>query len=361
MTWLERQVRAVSMRQLLLSLLAIAAFLTWCGVNWPYLENYFLGPTTMASGEIAKIGTLQAVEGKWIKATPEKIIDTGVDHITTTRRRRGGESKSVSAHYYAAQFGERLLFIKAESGDEPKGEVEGSFVPVPGDLFGAATGNKGSADLQARFLPVMLDTSDFRQYGNWGLIVGGLLSAGALVFGLRALGRRSSPAKHPALAALVSPHGAPSLAEASARIEHDLSQGTSVKSKGHLLTSGYHTQSGGLTMKAQPLSDLLWAFHRVTTNKIYGFIPVGRSHALVLHYAKEKQPIEMKISKANAEANMFFLATNAPWAVIGFDDGIAEMYKKQRKEFIAAIEDRKVKIAAAATQEPPTPPPLPHV
>jgi hypothetical protein len=357
MTWLERQVRAVSMRQLLLSLLAIGGFATWCGMNWPYLENYFRGPTTMSAAEVSKIASLQVVDGKWIKATPEKIIDTGVDHITTTRRRRGGESKSVSAHYYAAQFGERLLFIKAETGDEPKGEVEGSFVAVPGDLFGAATSNKGSAELKQRFLPVMLDTSDFRQYGNWGLIVGGLLSAGALVLGLRALGRRSSPAKHPALLALTAQPGALPLTEASSRIEQDLARGTMIKSKGHLLTSGYHTQSGGLSMKAQPLSDLLWAFHRVTTNKIYGFIPVGRSHALVLHYATEKQPIEMKIAKAKAEAAIHFLSDHAPWAVFGFEDGIAEMYKKQRKEFVAAIADRKLQIAAAATQSPPQMPP----
>ncbi len=353
MTWLERQVRAVSMRQLILSVLAIAGFLAWCGMNWPYLENYVRGPTAMSAADLGKIGALEAVEGKWIKATPDKIIDTGVDHITTTRRRRGGESKSVTAHYYAAQFGERLLFVKAESGDEPKGEIEGSFVALPADLFGAATGNKGSAELKARFLPVMLDTGDFRHYGNWGLVVGGLASLGALVFGLRALGRHSSPAKHPALLALVSPPGAPSLAEASARIENDVAQGASIKSKGHLLTGGYHTQSGGFAMKAQPLSDLLWAFHRVTTNKIYGFIPVGRSHALVLHYANEKQPIEMKIAKAKAEAAMHFIATNAPWAVTGFDDGLADMYKKQRKEFVAAIEDRKLKIAAAAAQAPP--------
>jgi hypothetical protein len=80
----------------------------------------------------------------------------------------------------------------------------------------------------------------------------------------------------------------------------------------------------------------------------------------VLHYANEKQPLEIKIAKAKAEPTMHFLIAHAPWAVVGFDDGIAEMYKKQRQEFISAIADRKQKIAATAMAESAMPPPVPH-
>lgn len=353
MTWLERQVRAVALRQLLLAALVVAAFATWCGANWHYLDNYIHGPKTLSTAEVAATTSLQAVEGEWIKVKPDKIIDTGVDYITTTRRRRGGESRSVTAHYYAAQFGERLMFIKAETGDEPKGEVEGSFVKVPGDLFGAATGNKGTADLKNRFLPVMLDTSDYRQYGNWGLIIGGLCSLGALYLGVRALSQRGTPAKHPSLLALAAAPGAPSLADASTQIEADMASGTTFKSKGHVLTSGYHAKTSGFSFDANSLGDLLWAFHRVTTNKVYGFIPVGRSHAILLHFTNTPKPIEVKVSKANAENGLRFLAGHAPWAVVGFDDGVAEMFKKQRLQFIEAIQARKANVTSAPAQAGP--------
>ena len=349
MTWLEQQVRNASFRQLGACALAIAGVIGTLAFNQRYLTNAYEGVYDIPRAEVLAVGSNQDLPRYWVKLDVDRVVDTGVD--ATSRGRRG--RVSITGHYYIAQIGEKLLLIKAHS--EQLGpqtlKLEGGLIAPNAEFLQQVANSPKTKDLRDRFLPMMLDTEDFNENANILLVLSAIVSGLAVLWALFAGYRAASPDGHAALQQLLKTSGE-TLAGASQSIEADVKarRGTKMKA-GVQLTSGHLIQSSALTFNVLPLADLLWTYPIVTTKKLYGFIPTGKTHSAAFNFAGKS--LTLQGSEQQTTAAMQHVARMAPWTLIGHSGELEKAYKKQRRELIGFVQGRRQQVQAAANAPPP--------
>ena len=340
MTWLETQVRNVSLRQLGACALVIAGAIGLLAANQRYLTNYFAGSYAIPRAELFGAPSADDLPRYWVTAKPDRVMDTGVDIITVRKKRGVERSRSVTGHYYVGQIGDRLMLIKSPSEQDLNGAtLDGALVAPSSDLIDRLVDDSKQPGLRQRFLPLMLDTSDFTFDAALLLWGAGIASALAALWALMAGRRAASPAGHPALQSLMKTPGM-SLADASHSIEAEVKARQVVKLKqGVQLTSGFAVQSAALKFKVRPLAELLWAYPVVTKKKLYYVIPAGKSHSLVLNYPDKSETYSG--SEAQTRAAMEHLVKAVPWALFGYSDDFVKAYKKERAKLAAFVAGRR--------------------
>ena len=338
MTWLEARVRMASLKQFGLALLALVAMAAGLMATSGYLANYFSGPYDIPHTQLAAAKSIDDFQRYWVKVTPEKMLDTHIDHITVNKRRGIETSRGVTGHYWAGVVANKLLIIKtAAQRDSAEATFIGKLVALPEDLKGKVTGNASTPEARNAILPVMLELERFESQAEIELAGALAVLAAALIGGLIALRRYASPANHPALVALVKGSGT-TLKIASSSIEDDIKAGQFVALKSYKLTPHHLVKTGGLTFKVMPLSDLLWAYQLTTTKKLWGVIPTSKSYSNVLNF--KDAAIDIKSGKDKSEDVLRYLAYVAPWTYIGYQPELAAAYKSKRKELAAHVADR---------------------
>lgn len=352
MHWLEQQVRKASQKQIITCIGILAVVVAGLAYFHRYLMNYFSGPYTMPAAELVAVKDPDAIPRYWIKTTPDRLLDTGIDHITVSKRRGRETGRSVTGHYYVGLYGERMMLIKTEADAKPSGQLEGALVAAPQNVVSTVLQRAGRPELRPRVLPVMLETSSFTSDGNLGLLIAGALSLLALGFGANALVRHGKPAGHPALVKLAAGSSEP-LVRVSHAIKADLEGRHAVGLSGYQLAGTHLLKTGGLTFDARSLGDLVWAYPQVTKKKIYYVIPAGTTHAAVLHFRKGQ--VTINGAEGQVQNAMRFVLARAPWAFVGFDDNIAAAMKGRVAEVHAAVDQRKAHFAAIAAGQPPDP------
>lgn len=350
MHWLEQQVRKSSQKQMIVCVAILAAVVGGLAFTHRYLMNYFSGPYAMTAAELVAVKDADALPRYWIKTTPERLLDTGIDHISVSRRRGRETGRSVTGHYYAGVYGDRLMIIKTEADGKPSGTLEGALKPVPENIVSVVLQNARRPELRSRMMPVMLDTASFTSDGNFGLAIAAAAAVLALGFGVHALGRHSKPGRHPALVKLAATVDVP-LTSMSRAIEADLQNRQDVRLSGYQLAGTHLLKTGGLTFDARSLGDLVWAYPEVTKKKIYYVIPAGTTHAAVLHFRKGQ--VTVNGTESNVQNAMRYVIARAPWALVGYDDKIAAAMKAHIAEVHAAVDARKAHVAAAAAGQQP--------
>jgi hypothetical protein len=340
MTWVERQVRYTSLRQLgaCLLLFAFAAFVALH--NGQYLGNFARGVVAMSQDQVRAVKGLPQLSRNWVALQADKVVSTGVY--------AGG--KYDHAIFSLAQLGDRLLLIKAapervlDARALSGGLVAADMETI--DRIGRLA--KRSGDAGAVFLPVMLDTEKYTSAAvATVLIVIAVPLALALLIGGRALPRLKAPSSHPDLRAVCG-QSANALEDLSARLEHDIATARSaLKLRGHVRITDTHVlQRGWFRFRLMPLSDMLYAYSMTTTTLMYGVIPIGRSHSLMLYFSNQK--MRASAWKAQTAEVMEHLGRVAPWVLLGHARELDKAYKKNRSRLIDLVEARRKLVAAGS-------------
>ncbi len=110
-TWIERTARRKSIGQVVLFLVVTAIVLGIYAENGAYMKVFLKGPpaATAADLDAAETATnnTQPIATPYVTITGDKVLNTGVEEITTYE----GVIKHVSAGYYALQVGDRVLIV----------------------------------------------------------------------------------------------------------------------------------------------------------------------------------------------------------------------------------------------------------
>jgi hypothetical protein len=342
--WITKAARRQAGTQAAIASLVLA-LLAWGALsNLPYLREVFSGPHALSATDLAAGRGTQG----WVKVQADKLHATGVQQITVRKKRGVERGRSVSAEYFLAEIGEKLVLVKGVP--EQSAELEGEFVPVDaralGEIFKGPELEKVKAVLHSR----MIDTHDFSESGSTALWIGGLVAVFALGWGLLGFMRFHDPKKHPAVKPLVAA-GQGVLEAASHKIEQDLAlPGRHLAlGSGVTLTSEYAVHRSIFAFEVSAFADLLWAYKRVTRRKLYFVIPLGKTFAAQLHFrdgAIASAGKEPKVDEA-----LTFIANAAPWAVFGYSDEVKALYdnKQRRRELIVHVDGARAKLAAGAT------------
>jgi hypothetical protein len=223
--------------------------------------------------------------------------------------------------------------------------VEGELRPMPPDLDSRLFNTPEMQALRNRFYPFYLDDDSFRFEGY--LAIAGLLVFGfpLVWYGGPAWRFMKDPTSHPVVKRAVS-WGDPVGTAAEARRE---SGSPRHKGGGWLVTDKYLIQSTFFTFDLLRLSDLLWAYKRVTKHSV-NFIPTGKTYEAVL--ACYGGQATVKAREKTVDAVLAFAAERAPWAVFGFSKELETLFNKNNRDFCEAVEQRKRDQAQQARVQP---------
>lgn len=334
MNWLEQEAKAQSTRRVAVASIVVAITLLILGAQWRYFSNLFSGPYAISTAELAKASNAEALPRYYVRLAADEVIDLGMEEVTVRKKRGVERSRSVSAHYYVAKMGERLLIVKSK--DAPGTELRGELRDIPGDVHKGIFSSARAKAAEPRFYPMMLDTGDFSGGGMIALGVAALVILGALWYGGLALTRVLDPHKHPVLKKLGASGNLDVLAT---NLQTEINSAAKLKFGDHTFTPRFVVRQAMLQFDVHELDKLIWAYKQVTQNKIYGIIPTSKTFGASINFVKDSIAVTGK--EPAIDSLLDGLSRTAPWAAYGFSDDLKKTFEKQRPELAAWAEERR--------------------
>jgi hypothetical protein len=345
MNWIERQVHEVSLKRMLAAAAVFGVVAIALLLQARYFTNYFKGTYAISPAELAAAKDAEALDRYWVRLNADKIHDTGFEEITVRKKHGVERSRSISASYFVAVIGDRLLLVKAH-GDTPNKSLQGFLRPIAEKVDQSFFDSPSVQKVKPAFYPMLLDTGDFKSDGDLGMGIAGLLSAAALIFGLMGFLRFRNPQGHPAVKLANTWGGADKVSQS---IETDLKGGQVAKLGDHTITAGYIVNRSMLDFSLVRLDDAIWVFKQIIQNKLYYVIPTGKTFSLSIN--TPRKTLVLKGKEANVDAALQHIGTRKPWIILGFSSELAAAYKKKRSEMIAWVAKRRQEVQASMKEQ----------
>jgi hypothetical protein len=342
MNWIEKQVRRTGLKRLIWALVIIAILGVVVKAQMRYLTCFFEGPQTITKEELDQLHKVEDLKRYWVTLDADELISGQFQEITTYKSHGIETGHSVTANYYFARIGDRLLAVKVHNGT-PGQTLSGALVRSTGNVddefFNSPAARAHSAEL---YRSMILDTSDFRSDGTIGMLIGAAVLALAGWLGWTGLTWMRKP-KEQRVAMLVQSWGdADKIAE---RLEQELRSSQALKLGNTVFTPNFVVQRNSYNFKLLRTDQLIWVYQRITKQKTY-FITTGKSHALSINTDKESLLINGK-EKVVAKV-LQQLAAQRPWIIFGYSDELKKAYKSNRAQMVKDVVARKEKLASAA-------------
>lgn len=332
-TWLTQMCRRSCVRQLLAWGGAAGVLLLMVAANTSYIRGFVGGPRGVSAADLENLRDPDGSAGFFVRVDGSETFDTGVQEVSVKTRYGQEASRSVSSRFYALQVGRRFLFVKTSGGQEHV--VAGRLAPIPADFeqqFFAAPENQAHRD---QFYPFYLNVSSFRTPGYWAIGLGLAFLALLAWQAPRKWRQLRNLASHPVMARVAAWGDALSI---SAAVERECGAPDAPRAGGWTLTDRYLVRRSFFGFDVLRFEDLLWAYQRVTRHW-YGFIPTGKSHAvLMVCYGGSA---ELPGREARCGEFLDHAARRAPWAFFGYTRDIAQAFDKRTRDFILAVEERR--------------------
>lgn len=345
-TWILSMVRQRCLRRVVAwaAALALAGLYTFSQAR--YLKNFFGGPYTLGSAELAAIDDAWTTPRYFAHVTGERAVDTGIQQITVEKRNGMEVGRRVSAAYSVLVMDDdRLLLVKTATSAAPHTTVEGELRHIPTDLYTQLFQQPEAKAEYPRFYPFYLDEeASFRGSGYAGFAVLATLLALAAWLGGRALRQLRDPSAHPAVQRVYKwkePVGTAVAAERACGAPNFTGK------NGWVVADPFLVRRTFFSFDILRLADLVWAFKKVTQHRV-NFIPAGKTFAAQLHCYGGAA--EVQGDEATVDAVLRFAGQRTPWAVFGYDQEVAALFKNDPNGFCGAVEQRKrAQSATAAT------------
>jgi hypothetical protein len=130
--WIVRLCRETSRRQVIAWALVFTAGFLFVIANARYVINFVRGPYSLRGADLAQINDAESTPRYFVSVHPDKVLDTGIQEITTTTENGVKQGSYVSAGYYAVLVGNRYLIVK--SATRPSSQIEGQLSAFSTDL-----------------------------------------------------------------------------------------------------------------------------------------------------------------------------------------------------------------------------------
>jgi hypothetical protein len=338
-TWLVRACRARSIRQLGACGLVVAAGLLLALASARYVRNFVAGPYPLSAGDLAAISDVKTAPRYFVHVEGTRTIDTGVELYEIEKRYGKEVRRSLKARYFALELGPRLLVVKTAG--SPSSSVEGALAPIPLDLDQHLFNTPEMRTLRSRFYPYYLDTASFRSGGYWALGIGAVVLVFLGMTAARAWKRLQDPARHPLVERAAS-WGDP----VSVAVEVEREHAQPWRRSGTIgITDHYLVNSSFFGFDVLRLTDLLWAYKRVTKKSV-NFVPVGKDYHAVL--ACVGGTVAVRAKDAEVDEILRYVEARAPWAVFGHSKEIEDAFKKDPGGFVVAVAERRRRYEATS-------------
>jgi hypothetical protein len=339
-TWVHQQLRSMYRRRVAAWGLVLGCAVLFALVQSRYIKNFASGPFDVGQAELDAIGDVSTTPHYFVRVSGSKAIETGIQQITTRKRYGVETGRSVSAAYYVLVVGDRLLVVKRAEGTPTA--VQGALAAMPAELDRHLFNTPRMESIRGRFYPYYLDDSGFRTPGYIGVVAALIFLILLVRYGLPAWRYARDVSSHP-LVKRVASWGDPLTTAVEARRE--ATSPPRYKGGGWRVADKYLIRSAPFAFDLLRLSDLLWAYKKVTKHSV-NFIPTGKSYAGIL--VCYGGAAEMTGNEKNVDALLAFAGERAPWAIFGYSDDLKKLLKQKPQDFCAAVEQRKRELASQA-------------
>jgi len=341
-SWIVQMCETTARRQALVWFVMFLGGLVFVVSNLRYARNFIEGPFPLQTADLAEITDADTTPYYYASVASHKVIDTGIQEITTTTRNGVETGKHVSAGYYAFLMGNRVLIVKSAS--RPGAAIAGELKPFPAGLSGQLFAGADGQQLRSETYPFYLDTEGFRYPGYWAIGIGCGFLALFVRFGGRAWVRWRDVNKHPVFKRVMEQWG--DVEGVSVDAEQELNRGVVHRSGGVFVTNKYVIEKTFFGFNIFRFEDMLWAYKKVTQRRV-NFIPAGKSYDAVLIFYGGSECFSGPETRIHDV--LTFASIKAPWAVVGYSKEIADIFNKHTSEFCQAVEARRRELRARAS------------
>ena len=299
---------------LILVLIAIAF-----SVNQFY--NLLAGPFEVSKDYIEGIKDVQHLDQFYVTIKGDRTQDTGYNVTHTTNGIETGK------YYYKALYlDDDLMLVKTGIVDNQT-EYTGALTYVPSD----DQRNVLDPLNDDRFLPFMLDASDFRNTGLAGMAAAAIALLICLWGVLRTMGRIVSHERHPIWRSLER-FGEP--AGVADQIATEVNSGSTQTVGKAQVTSNWLVAAQKSTLEATQLKDIMWIYKKIVNGR-------GGRRFSALIYDRYGKMMTVNGKEAQVDETLRGIAQRVPWAAIGYSAQTQAAWTKDRANFIAAVDQRK--------------------
>lgn len=338
-TWIRRACRQRAYRQLITwIILTIGVICIACSFT-KYWNNFFHGPFPLTSSQLASTtGSIKDVEFASVIGT--KVVSSGIGMITTETRNGRKEREYASSHFYVMVVGGRLLVVQSQS--EPPLHAVGELQSLPSNLPRLMLPDDADSDLRSSIYPVLLNTT--QTYRSSGYIFFGFTLVWCFLlwkFAMPAWEQTSDISKYPLVQKV---EGWSNSIEVAALSEQQMSNGRLYGKGPFFLTNDFVIVKSFFRFELFLWNDLVWAYEKVTTRKLYFVLPISRSSEAVLVFYGGR--VTLPGRKKRITELLKFASSRAPWAIFGHTSEIEEMFQKNGNEFSEIVETRRSQLTA---------------
>ncbi len=300
--------------------------------------GFLSGPRTITSGELSNVASADSVSQAWVTATGSDAEDTGWQ----TYEQSDGGDQTVTGAFVLLTVGKRDLLVKIPSEITADTTLShtytGLLIDFPEDVTNQVIPDiqQQEPKLATTLLPVMLDTSDFRvaAYVALALIAAGIVIGLAfLIIGTR---RMIDPYTHPMLKAL-GRYGDPQTI--SEEISREMAANHLKVGKSMHLTPHWLVSQSSTGLQAARLRDIAWVYMNITRHRTYGITTRRTFEGYI--YDRYGKRTNFAAKEQEVQDGLRAIAQAAPGAIVGYDAQYAEMWRKNRDQFLAAVDQRR--------------------
>lgn len=337
-----KQVARINRNMLSWNGLIAAVIIGALGYTNRYWHNWFHGPFDEQLATLAGESDPASRRRYYCTIAGDEVVDTESRQITQRKRKSTGEvvSERVSAEYLVLRQGPHLLIVEADPERQAGTVFTGLLREIPDDIRRGIIADVPDADVRAAFIPAMLEQGPFGGEVWFFLIAGSIL---LLLSGLnlvKVAWRTVDPFAHPIYRKL-SRYGE---AREVARLVNDGLQGPGVSTIGHCIVSpNWIIGRQHFYLEVVPFHVVVWVYGKHVETHRSGSTEHDYSVCLHLHDGKT---VSLRTKEAHMQPILRNIDERAPWALVGYDDKLDELWKNHRDEFIAAVDFRRQAIMA---------------
>lgn len=339
-------VKRANRRLLLINLLVIAVLIAIAVAFSNYLYNFFSGPFTLKSSDVAAMQDIG--DQRYVTISGDDSFDLGYELVETDDR---GNEK-IKANYVALLLDDRLLIVQVPYvlGTTVPLEFTGELIPITAEFERQVISEveRTAPNVRGLFLPFMMKEHNYRLNGFIGLAIGGFVLLVCLFFLFLFMKRSRDVNQHPIMQNLAKFGG---LDRIVPHLESELNFTQHETLKDVHLTKTWMVKTNGKTsLEAMPHHDIMWVFKKVTQHRTNG-INTRKTYAAEFHNRHGKS-ITIGGKENAVDDAIKAVYPYAPWAIYGYSDDIKKAWNKERNNVIAAVDDRreKIKNAGASSQ-----------
>jgi hypothetical protein len=305
-------------------------------LNKNYLYNFVMGPFSIIPEQVLDIPSTDDLPEHFVTITGDEVLDTGYSSLT----HRNGDDY-VEANFLALVIKDRLLLIKKWGlhFDLAEKSYTGVLVNMPSDVRQEVV----NALIRVRsenndvFLPLMLDTRDFRSDSYFAIAVGALVLLLCCYGLVRSFRRITYPYRHPLLRKLQRFGDLELIAD---QIDREMSIVEPMPGNVYI-SRNWLLKPYRWSFHIVHLDDLMWVYKNVTQRRTQA-VPTGRVYAAYI-YERHGSCITIDGREQDIDKLLEALVARSPWIVSGYDKQVEDAWYSDRAGFAAAVDRRRGK------------------